>query len=47
VELGNRESGLVQITGDVAVGERVVVRGAPFVRLAALSPQVPTHGHTH
>ena len=47
VELGNREAGLVQITGDVAVGERVVVRGAPFIRLAALSPQVPAHGHTH
>ena len=47
VELGNRESGLVQITGDVAVGERVVMRGAPFIRLAALSPQVPAHGHTH
>ena len=47
VELGNRESGLVQIIGDVAVGERVVVRGAPFIRLAALSPQVPAHGHTH
>ena len=47
VELGNRESGLVQITGDVAVGERVVVRGAPFIRLAALSPQVPAHGHAH
>ena len=47
VELGNRESGLVQITGDVAPGERIVVRGAPFIRLAALSPQVPVHGHTH
>ena len=47
VELGNRESGLVQITGDVAPGERVVVRGAPLIRLAALSPQVPAHGHTH
>ena len=47
VELGNRESGLVQITGDVTVGELVVVRGAPFIRLAALSPQVPAHGHTH
>ena len=47
VALGNRESGLVQIIGDVAVGERVVVRGAPFIRLAALSPQVPAHGHTH
>ena len=47
VELGNRESGLVQITGDVAPGERVVIRGAPLIRLAALSPQVPAHGHTH
>ncbi|MCH7747223.1 MAG: efflux RND transporter periplasmic adaptor subunit [Acidobacteria bacterium] len=47
VELGNRESGLVQIVGDVVVGERVVVRGAPFIRLAALSPQVPAHGHAH
>ena len=47
VELGNRESGQVQITGDVEPGERVVVQGAPFIRLAALSPQVPAHGHTH
>ena len=47
VVLGNRESGLVQITGDVAPGERIVVRGAPLIRLAALSPQVPAHGHTH
>ena len=47
VQLGNRESGLVQITGSVQAGDRVVVRGAPFIRLAALSPQVPAHGHTH
>ncbi len=47
VVLGNREAGTVQITGDVAQGERVVVRGAPFIRLAALSPRVPAHGHTH
>ena len=47
VELGNRESGLVQITGDVASGDRIVVQGAPFIRLAALSPNVPAHGHTH
>ena len=47
IELGNREAGLVQITGDVALGERIVVRGAPLIRLAALSPQVPAHGHTH
>ncbi len=47
VALGNRESGFVQVSGDVAAGERVVVRGAPLIRLAALSPQVPAHGHTH
>ena len=47
VRLGNREAGHVQITGDIAPGERVVVRGAPLIRLAALSPQVPAHGHTH
>ena len=47
VELGNREAGLVQISGDIAAGDRIVVRGAPFIRLAALSPQVPAHGHTH
>ena len=47
VRLGNRASGLVQISGDIDSGERVVVRGAPLIRLAALSPQVPAHGHTH
>ena len=47
VRLGNREAGQVQIIGDIAPGERVVVRGAPLIRLAALSPQVPAHGHTH
>ena len=47
VRLGNREAGLVQIGGDVAAGERVVVRGAPLIRLASLSPRVPVHGHTH
>lgn len=47
VRPGNRESGLAQISGDVAAGERVVVRGAPLIRLASLSPRAPAHGHTH
>lgn len=47
VRLGNREAGQVQIAGEVAAGERVVVRGAPLIRLAALSPRAPAHGHTH
>lgn len=47
VQLGNREAGQVQITGEIMAGERIVIRGAPLIRLAALSPQVPAHGHTH
>ena len=47
VRLGNREAGQVQVVGDIARGERVVTLGAPLIRLAALSPQVPAHGHTH
>ena len=47
VQLGNREAGQVQVTGEIMAGERIVIRGAPLIRLAALSPQVPAHGHTH
>ena len=47
VRLGHREGGEVQVIGDVAAGDRVVTVGAPLIRLAALSPQVPAHGHTH
>ena len=47
VLLGSREGGLVQVLDGVSAGERVVTRGAPLIRLAALSPQVPAHGHIH
>ena len=47
VRLGHREAGHVEVIGDVAAGDRVVTVGAPLIRLAALSPQVPAHGHTH
>lgn len=47
VRLGHREGGDVQVVGDVAAGDRVVTAGAPLIRLAALSPQAPAHGHTH
>ena len=47
VRLGNREAGLVQVVDGIEHGERVVTRGAPLIRLAALSPQLPAHGHTH
>lgn len=47
VRLGNREGGFVQVAGQIKSGERVVSRGAYQIRLAALSPQVPSHGHVH
>jgi membrane fusion protein, heavy metal efflux system len=47
VRLGAREGGFVQVLEGVKRGERVVARGAYLIRLAALSPQVPAHGHVH
>jgi RND family efflux transporter MFP subunit len=44
---GSREGGFVQILNGVEAGERIVTRGAHLVRLAALSPQTPGHGHVH
>lgn len=44
---GPREGGYVQIVNGLDVGERIVSRGAHLVRLAALSPQTPGHGHVH
>jgi membrane fusion protein, heavy metal efflux system len=43
---GPREGGFVHVEG-VQPGERIVTRGAHLVRLAALSPQTPGHGHVH
>jgi RND family efflux transporter MFP subunit len=47
VKLGIRENGLIQITEGVQPGERVVTKGAYLIRLAALSSQIPAHGHVH
>lgn len=47
VKFGVREGGLVQILDGVSRGERVVVKGAHLVRLAAMSNQAPAHGHAH
>jgi RND family efflux transporter MFP subunit len=44
---GARDGGYVQITEGLKGGERVVTRGAHLVRLAALSPRTPGHGHVH
>jgi len=47
VRLGIREGGYVQALEGVSPGERVVARGAHLIRLAAMSDQVPAHGHVH
>lgn len=47
VRLGARASGYVQVLEGVRPGERVVSRGAYLIRLAALSPTIPAHGHVH
>ena len=44
---GEREGGHVHIVSGLEPGERIVTRGAHLVRLAALSPQTPGHGHLH
>jgi len=46
VKLGARESGYVRVEG-IKSGERVVSHGAYLIRLAALSGQIPAHGHVH
>lgn len=47
VQLGNQADGYVQVLNGVEPGERVVHRGGYLVRLAAMSTQIPAHGHVH
>ncbi|MBI4876790.1 MAG: efflux RND transporter periplasmic adaptor subunit [Acidobacteria bacterium] len=47
VTLGIREADFVQVLEGLRPGDRVVTRGAYLIRLAALSTQIPAHGHVH
>jgi len=47
VRLGSREANYVRVLEGVEPGERVVYRGAYLIRLAAMSTQIPAHGHVH
>lgn len=47
VTLGNRQGEYVQVTSGIKAGERVVTKGAYLIRLAAMSNQIPAHGHVH
>lgn len=46
VTVRTRDGVLAGVDG-LKAGEHVVVRGAPLVRLASMSSQVPAHGHVH
>ena len=47
VRLGIRDGAHVQVMEGVRAGERVVVRGAFMVKLAASATEAPAHGHAH
>ena len=47
VRTGIRDRELVAIASGLVAGERVVVRGAWSVKLAAAGPASPAHGHPH
>jgi RND family efflux transporter MFP subunit len=47
VKLGIRAGGVVQVLEGVKTNERVVTKGAYLIRLAAMSSQIPAHGHVH
>lgn len=47
IRLGVRDGDWVQVLDGLAMGERVVTRGAYQVRLAAAASTLPAHGHAH
>jgi membrane fusion protein, heavy metal efflux system len=47
VVLANNDGVLTEITSGLSVGERIVTKGAYQIKLAAMSRDLPAHGHTH
>jgi RND family efflux transporter MFP subunit len=47
VHTGATAGNYVQVVEALKAGERVVSQGAYLVRLAAMSTQIPAHGHVH
>lgn len=45
--LGTRSGGWAEVASGLARGERVVIRGAYDIKLAAAGGAVPEHGHAH
>jgi RND family efflux transporter MFP subunit len=47
LELGGRDGDFVEVLSGLSPGERVVTKGAYYIRLASSSGAVPAHGHAH
>ncbi|MCA1745480.1 MAG: hypothetical protein LC643_07235 [Bacteroidales bacterium] len=47
MELANNDGIKAEITSGLSVGERIVTQGAYQIKLAAMSGDLPIHGHTH
>jgi membrane fusion protein, heavy metal efflux system len=47
VEIGTRDGDLVGLRRGVAVGDRVVIKGAYEVQLASAAKGLPAEGHVH
>jgi RND family efflux transporter MFP subunit len=47
VRTGATDDGYTQILEGIQAGNRIVSRGAYLIRLAAMSTQIPAHGHVH
>jgi len=47
VDVGYRQTSMVEITSGIESGDRIVTRGAYLIRLSAMSTQIPAHGHVH
>ena len=47
VTLGRRQGEWVEVLAGVDLGDRVISRGAYFVKLASLNSQQIGHGHAH
>jgi membrane fusion protein, heavy metal efflux system len=47
ISIGNRSGDQVEVTSGLLAGERVVSHGAYLVKMASMSSQIPSHGHSH
>jgi RND family efflux transporter MFP subunit len=47
LRLGVRDGARIQVLDGLVEGERVVARGAWYVRLASAAGSIPAHGHAH